>query len=125
MSHLPRRRDKSPRVHYKNLPLLMAWKGPGMQRLFAVIVVGIVSLVSVAGWAQPVPPPAGTPATHRSACGLGASMAGKLAGQPMTAERAAQTCLSLMPKMGDADAAEFKRCCAATLQAGAGAPAPR
>jgi hypothetical protein len=103
----------------------MAWKGLGMQRLFAGIVLGIVSCVSLAGWAQPVPPPAATPATHRSACALGASMAGKLARQPMSAERASQTCQSLMPTMGAADAAEFKRCCAARLQAGAGAPASR
>lgn len=101
----------------------MASKGLGMQRTFVLVVVGIASLGAGAGAAQPAP--ASTPAVHRTACGLGESMARKLASQPMSSERAAQTCQSLMPKMGDADAAEFKRCCAATLQAGAGAPAPR
>ena len=96
-----------------------------MKRAFVLSVVGIVGFAAAAAWAQPVPPPAGTPAVHRSACGLGTSMARKLAAKPMTAERASQTCQSLMPTMGDADAAEFKRCCATTLQAGANVPASR
>jgi hypothetical protein len=94
-----------------------------MQRTLVLVVVGIASLVAGAVAAQPAP--AGTPAVHRTACGLGESMARKLTGQPMSGERASQTCQSLMPKLGDADAAEFTRCCAARLQAGAGAPAPR
>jgi len=96
-----------------------------MQWTFVLSVAGIIGVATVEASAQPVPPPSGTPAVHRSACGLGASMAGKLAARPMTAERASQTCQSLMPAMGDADAAEFKRCCAAKLQAGADAPASR
>ena len=120
-----RHRDKSLPIQYINLSLVMALKGPRMQRTFALSVVGIVGFVTAAASAQPVPPPAGTPAVHRSACGLGASMAGKLAGQPMSAERAAQTCQSLLPTMGDADAAEFKRCCTARLQAGAATPGAR
>jgi len=65
------------------------------------------------------------PKVHNSACSLAESMANKMRMLGVnTGQSAEQDCRKLAPTMGDADLAEFIRCCVARLTAGpATAPA--
>ena len=65
------------------------------------------------------------PKVHNSACSLAESMASKMRMLGAnTGQSAEQDCRKLAPTMGDADLAEFMRCCVARMTAGpATAPA--
>lgn len=78
-----------------------------------LIVVGLLFLVqAVAAEA----PPQLTPKIHNSACSLAESMTSKFAAKKLSAGDAKRTCEQLAPTMGDADHAEFMRCCTKRFQ---------
>ncbi len=84
-----------------------------MVRSRVLMVVGLLFAVqAVAAEAPPQP----TPKIHNTACSLAESMASKFTAKKMSAEDAKRTCEQLAPTMGDADHAEFMRCCTKHFQ---------
>ena len=78
-----------------------------------LMVVGLFFVVQAV--AAETPPPS-TPKIHNTACSLAESMTSKFAAKKMGAEDAKRTCEQLAPTMGDADHAEFMRCCTKHFQ---------
>jgi hypothetical protein len=75
-----------------------------------------VSLLFVVQAVAAEAPPQPTPKIHNTACSLAESMSSKFAAKKMSAEDAKRTCAQLAPTMGDADHAEFMRCCTKRFQ---------
>jgi hypothetical protein len=86
------------------------------------VAVGIGLLLAVRTVMAEAPPPVTTyaPKYHKTACSLGESLASKLGSKKLSHKEAERNCQMLAPSaMGDADRAEFMRCCLAQLVGGA------